>query len=179
MAVTYESLRAMWPRSGGTENFGMTSLARRVEDTLDPLLLNPDYQRGPVWSDDQCARFIGFMAEGGEPPVIFVQRWPASANKPDEVLDGLQRMTACLRFFRNEVPMELTDGTRVYLSDLSEKDQRLLTSSVSGPNLTIQYVQCETRADVLRMYLRLNRGGTIHTDAEIERVRTLLTAETE
>jgi len=35
----------------------------------------------------------------------------------------------------------------------------------------------DTRADRLRLYLRLNRGGTIHTDDEIERVRAMLAAE--
>ncbi len=178
MTVTYQELRAMWPRTGGRENFGMASLARRVADPVDAICLTPDYQRGRAWTDDQCAKFIGFMAEGGEPPVIFVQRWLASRGQPDEVLDGLQRITACLRFLNGEVPMELTDGTRVFLRDMDPNDQRLLVSSVSGPNLTIQYVLYETRADVLKMYLRLNRGGTVHSDAEIERVSALLQAET-
>ena len=34
------------------------------------------------------------------------------------------------------------------------------------------------RAQTLRWYLALNRGGTPHTDAEIERVQDLLAAET-
>jgi hypothetical protein len=177
VSVTYETLRAMWPRTGGTESFGMLSLQRRVNDKTDPLCIDPDYQRGRAWTDDQCARFIGFLAEGGQAPVLWVQRWAYSSGKPDELLDGLQRVTAILRFLNNEVPMELTDGTRMYLRDLSERDQRMITSSVSGPNVTIQYVQYETRAEVLQLYLRLNRGGTVHTEAEIERVRALLAAE--
>jgi hypothetical protein len=178
MGVTYESLRAMWPRTGGTENLTMGQVVRRVADKMDPLDLNPDYQRGRAWSDDQCARFIGFLAEGGQSPVVFVQRWNTMTGKNDEVLDGLQRLTAILRFMNNEVPMELTDGTRVYLRDFSADDQRMLTG-IAGPNVVIQYVLCETRAAVLQMYIRLNRGGTVHTDAEIERVRGLLAAEQE
>lgn len=178
MPVTYAGLRAMWPRTGGTENLTMRSLARRVSDSVDPLCLAPDYQRGRAWTDEQCSRFIGFLAEGGASPVVFVQRWSASSGKQDEVLDGLQRLTAILRFLNHEVPMELTDGTQVYLRDLSINDQKLLTG-IAGPNVIIQYVQCETRADVLRMYIRLNRGGTPHTDAEIDRVRGLLSTESE
>lgn len=173
--VTYESLRAVWPRTVGRENFGMDSLARRVADT-ETLNICPDYQRGRVWSNDQCSRFIGYLAEGGECPALWVQRW-ADASRPDELLDGLQRVTAILRFLANEVPMELTDGTRAYLRDLDQRSQRMLTGTVSGPSLCIQYVQYETRAEVLRQYLRLNRGGTVHSDAEIDRVRNLLAAE--
>lgn len=152
----------------------MSALARRLTSE-DPLVI-PDYQRAAVWSDDQCARFIGFMAEGGSPPPVFVQRWLASSGKPDEILDGLQRITAVVRFLNNEVPMELTDGTRVFLRDMDAESQRLLTRN-AGPNISIRYVLCETRAAVLDLYLRLNRGGTPHTDAEIERVRALRAAE--
>lgn len=175
MTVTYDDLRAMWPRESGREHFSMASLARRAEDA-EMLDARPDYQRGRAWSDDQCSRFIGFLAEGGEAPPLWVQRWPGVTSRPDELVDGLQRATAIGRFLRGEIPMELTDGTRVLLADLSEADQRMLTRS-SGPHMEVRYIQCETRADVLRFYLRLNRGGTPHTDAEIDRVRGLLAAE--
>lgn len=153
----------------------MVSLAKRVA-APEILNISPDYQRGRVWSDDQCSRFIGYLAEGGECPPIWVQRW-ADATIPDEVIDGLQRITAILRFLKNEVPMELTDGTRVYLRDLDADTARILTSN-TGPVVLFQYVQYESRADVLRTYIRLNRGGTPHSDAEIARVQHLLQSET-
>ena len=171
--MTYESLRSLWPRTGGTETLSMQSLRRRVEDPADYLCLTPDYQRGRAWTDDQCARFLGFLAEGGQAPTVFVQRWPAHTTQPDEVVDGLQRLTAILRFLRGEVPLETTEGAQVFLREFAEGDQRRLIG-FSGPTIVVQYVLCPTRADVLRLYLRLNRGGTPHTDAEIERVRALL-----
>ena len=174
MTVTYHTLRAKWPRNGGTETLSMSSLVRRLTDE-DPLIV-PDYQRAAVWTDDQCAKFIGFLAEGGEAPSVYVQRWPLSQNKPDEILDGLQRITAVRRFLANEVPMELTDGTRVYLRDLDAESQRLLQRN-AGPTIRLQYVLYETRADVLDMYIRLNRGGTPHTDDEISRVKALRAQE--
>lgn len=174
MTVTYESLRAKWPRTGGRENLGMRSLVKRLTGE-DPLTV-PDYQRGRVWTDDQCARFIGFLVEGGEAPPVYVQRWPLRTSKADEILDGLQRITAVQRFLANNVPMELTDGTRLFLCDLPENDQRLLTGN-AGPTIVLQYVLYETRADVLDMYLRLNRGGTPHAESEIDRVRAFRAAE--
>lgn len=148
----------------------MASLARRMTD-VDPIII-PDYQRKHVWTNVQSSRFIGFLAEGGTVPPLFVQRWKDSLI-PDELLDGLQRVTAIQAFVAGKIPMELSDGTQVFLSDLSPQDRKLLTGH-AGPMLSIQYIQCETRVAVLQMYLRLNRGGTAHTDAEIAHVENLL-----
>lgn len=175
--LTYDDLRAQWPRPAGEESLSMRSLKARVEDPADPLNLHPDYQRSRAWTDDQCAKFIGFLLEGGTAPPLWVQRWKYDTGLPDEMLDGLQRATAVLRFLNNEVPFETIGGVRMYLRDMSERDQRLICSHAGGPTLTVRYVQYENRADVLRFYLRLNRGGTPHSDAEIERVQELLRAE--
>lgn len=172
--VTYQSLRDMHPRSGGEESLSIRGVMRRFYESKDDVVnMHPDYQRASVWTDDQCSNFIGFIAEGGQSPLVWIQRWP---NYDDELVDGLQRVTALRRFYLGEVPMELTDGTRVYLRDFSEADQKMLVGN-GGPVLTIKYVKYENRADVLRFYLRLNRGGTVHSDAEIDRVKALLAGE--
>lgn len=176
--LTYATLRSRRLQPVGTETLWLSSLERRVSEDAGDLRLNlsPAYQRGRVWTDDQAARFVGFLAEGGVAPPIYVQRWPIrwpGKTPPDEVVDGLQRITAVLRFGANEVPMETPRGERAYLRDFSESDQRVLRSQ-SGLILTLQLVSCDTIAQVLALYIRLNRGGTPHTDAEIERVRDML-----
>lgn len=183
MKPTYNDLRALRPNCGGEESLTIRGIVRRFfaapEDTMDPfdiVNMNPDYQRGSVWTDDQCSRFIGFLAEGGTAPPVWIQRWP-DYLKPDELLDGLQRITAIRRFSLNEVPMELTDGTKMFLQDFSEADQKMWVGN-AGMLLSLKYVKYETRADVLRFYIRLNRGGTVHEDSEIDRVRELLSKET-
>ena len=144
------------------------------------LNINPDYQRGRVWTDEQASRFVGYLAEGGEAPPLFIQRWRCTSVRttpPDELVDGLQRVTALLRFGANEIPMETSAGERAYLRDFSDDDQRIWHGP-AGLKLTGQYVECRTRAEVLALYIRLNRGGTPHSDVEIERVRDLLRRET-
>lgn len=171
--LTYADLRARRLQPTGTETFFLGSLQRRVSSGDRSLSLNicPDYQRGRVWTDEQASRFVGYLAEGGEAPMLFIQRWPD--GRPDELVDGLQRVTALLRFGANEIPMETPAGERAYLRDFSDDDKRIWYSP-AGFKLTAQYVQCHTRAEVLALYIRLNRGGTPHTDDEIERVRTML-----
>lgn len=177
MPLTYAILRSRHLRPVGTETMFLSALERRVSGgPLNlPLNLTPEYQRGRVWTDDQASRFVGFLAEGGEAPPVFIQRW-RDTRIDDEVVDGLQRLTAVLRFGSGEIPMETSAGERAYLREFTEEDQRILR----GPaeiRLTIQYVMCDTRAQVLELYIRLNRGGTPHTESEIERVREMLDAE--
>lgn len=123
--VTFDFLRSQCPLSAGCENLSMRGAVQRLS-TDDALFLTiPDYQRSVVWTDHQCALFIGFIAEGGKAPPIFVQRWDARLNLPDEIIDGLQRLTAIRRFMANEVPMELADGRQAYLRDFSEDGSAL------------------------------------------------------
>lgn len=164
---------------GGRETLIMRSLVARVEATkfpdgageFEPLNLDPDYQRGHVWTDEQAARFVGHLIEGGATPMLIVNRDP-TYNRHDEVVDGKQRITACYRWYKGEIPAELTDGRLVYRRDLDETGQRYITG-MTGAVQEIGYVQLD-RAGILRLYLRLNRGGTVHTDEEIARVRALL-----
>lgn len=179
--LTYAILRTRRPTPVGTETMWVESLLFRTSQEAGDLRLNltPDYQRGRVWTDQQASRFVGFLAEGGEAPTIIVQRWPScrrGAQPLDEVVDGLQRLTAVLRFARGEIPLETMDGEIAYLRDFSPEDQRYLIGT-AGLKITLQMVQLATRAEVLALYLRLNRGGTPHSESEIERVRALLDAE--
>ena len=141
--------------------------------------LNPDYQRGHVWTDEQGEKFVGHMLEGGQVPLIFVQRYDSQKNAPKgvdystlpiEVIDGQQRLQAICRFMRGKIAAELSDGRRLWYKDFHEVEQRML------PNIKVAYVDVD-RATKLRFYLRLNRGGTVHTDAEIQHVRDLLAQE--
>lgn len=151
-------------------------LYQRMKGEVDGFNLNldPDYQRGHVWTDAQAEAFIGHLIEGGSvPPIIINSCWQDGGV--DEVLDGKQRITAVIRWFDGEIKAELTDGRRLAFTDLDAEAQRYM-SAMTGPRFDLNYVNLD-RAGVLRLYLRLNRGGTVHTDAEINRVRELLVAE--
>jgi hypothetical protein len=175
---TYREIRQSIQRSEGEESFLPQFLRSKIDGTGGsiPINLDPDYQRGHVWTREQAAAFVGHKLEGGESPTLTVQRWQDS-TRPDEMVDGKQRFTAVLGFVEGRIPALLSDGNYYYLSDWSPEDQPLVMRSLNLV-LRVRYVSCPTRADVLRLYLKLNRGGSVHTDEEIARVRALLTAET-
>lgn len=149
-----------------TCDYPLAFLAQVIRRPEDPWQLDPDYQRDHVWTDRQRVLFMGHLLENGRMPLIFLQD-----GAPYEVIDGKQRLTACLKFLDGEIPAELSDGRLLWWKDFNEIDRRC------APEVKCAIVRLPDRAAVLRFYLKLNRGGTVHTDAEIERVRQLLAAE--
>lgn len=170
-SLSWHILRDRWPRTHGNENCGIKSVYERV--TNSEFNLTPEYQRSYIWTDRQASLFVGFLMEGGTPPSVWIQRW-ADTNIPDEILDGVQRLNSLCRFYKNEIPMITADNEIAYLQDFEERDRSRLVSTAAGPNISIQYVSFDTKKEVIEMYLRLNRGGTPHSEEEIERVRNLL-----
>jgi hypothetical protein len=82
------------------------------------------------------------------------------------LVDGLQRITAVLMFLHNEIP-----AFGVYRK---EWEGRL---SMTGPDFIFVVNDLPTREKVLKWYLNMNSGGTVHTEAELDKVRELLREE--
>lgn len=141
------------------------------EPSVPALVLDPEYQRGHVWTEEQQRRFAGHVIEGGAVPPIIVRR-DRTYQLPDEVVDGKQRLTALYRWLKDEIPAELRDGTLLWIHDLDPEAKRFITG-IGGPHLSFRYGYW-TQREVLDLYIKLNRGGTVHTDAEIDRVRQML-----
>jgi len=153
-----------------TVDYPLQYLAGVIRRPDDPWNLDSDYQRGHVWTDRQAEQFMGHLLENGRTPLIFLwEQW----EFPFEVIDGKQRLTACLRFLDGEIGAELSDGRRIFWRDFDEVDRRCV------PSITCARVRLKNRAEVMRFYIKLNRGGSVHTDAEIDRVKALLAAEEE
>ena len=138
------------------------------------LLLEPDFQRGHVWTDEQRVKFIEhLLREGVSGRDIFFNcaSWNVKATEeqdkePMVLVDGLQRLTACIGYVNNEVPAfgcfckEYTDRLRAMTGSLKFHVNNLLS-----------------RKEVLEWYLDLNSGGVVHSQEELERVRKLLEQE--
>jgi HNH endonuclease len=91
-------------------------------------------------------------------------------DMPSEVIDGKQRLTAIWRWMKDQIPAELSDGTMIWYHDTNEVDRRGLDSLITYTDIS--------RVERLRFYLKINRGGTVHSEAEIGKVREMLAAET-
>ena len=133
------------------------------------LQLNPNFQRGHVWTEEQQVAWLEFFLRGGKTSrIIYFNKpsWNRSVpeGEYDEYVcvDGLQRLTAIQRFVNNEIKVfgsyynEYTDSMRMIHS------------------IKININDLKSEKEVLQWYVDMNSGGTPHTYEEIERVREMI-----
>lgn len=138
------------------------------------LELDPDFQRGHVWTPEQQQLFLenvlrGVVSSSGFLVQFNCPNWDTDEFVGDlpagvQCIDGLQRITAVQDFLAGKVqPFGLT------VDDLAGS-----SFSVRGRYRFRVAIHTFTwRADLLQHYLDLNTGGTPHSPEEIERVRVL------
>jgi len=133
------------------------------------LQLNPDFQRGHVWTEEQQIAYVEHLLRGGESArVVYFNHpgWMTNWKGDFVCVDGLQRITACLKFLRNEIKV----FGKYYEKDFEDRIPFNIGLKINVNNL-------QTRKEVLKWYLEMNSGGTIHTDKELDKVRKLLEKE--
>lgn len=149
-------------------------LARFAED-YGHVDLDPDFQRGHVWTADQQRHFIenvlrGVVASSGFLIQFNCPNWESDDYRGDlplgmQCVDGLQRITAVREFLADRVrPFGLG------IDDLAGSS----FSVKSRYRFRVAIHNFRTRADLLQHYLDLNAGGTPHSPDEIKRVQGLL-----
>ena len=98
-------------------DFSIVDVVKRIEeyekDDYYKLKMNPDFQRGHVWTEEQQISYIEEFLKGGckQARVIYLN-FPMWNNCKDRTndkyedfvcVDGLQRYTAFKRFVNNEI----------------------------------------------------------------------------
>jgi hypothetical protein len=140
----------------------ITSLQEDFGSKLD---LDPVFQRQHVWSREQQTKYVEFMLRGGRSGrdiLCNCAGWMGTFKGPYVLVDGKQRVNAALLFLEDRVP-----AFGSFYSEFADK----LPFDVQFN----WYVNdLATQAEVLQWYLDFNSGGTVHTEAELDRVRSLL-----
>lgn len=130
------------------------------------LVLNPDFQRGHIWSEEQQIAFIEYWLMGGKIGTIYLNAptWPSVYPDGNYVcVDGLQRITAFMRFYNNEIK-----AFGHYYNEFEDRPENWIKININN---------LKTRKEVLKWYIEMNSGGTPHSKEEIERVKKLLDKE--
>ena len=141
-------------------NYTLVSLVKFINEEIEEagLQLNPEFQRGHVWTENQQT--------SGNTIYLNNPFWK-DGKIPDigkyVCVDGLQRITAAQRFINNEI--------RVFGSYYKEFEDRIPFGDVT---MTLNVNDLKTEKEVLQWYIDMNAGGTPHTSAEIERVRKMI-----
>jgi len=145
---------------------------KHVQPTLDSwskregeLDLDPEFQRGHVWTEAQQIAFVEFVLKGGVGSLEIKFNhpgWNKDYKGTMQLVDGKQRLTAVLRFMNNEIQ---AFGT--YLKDFTGY-------LPSHAELLFLVNDLQTEAEVLQWYLEINAGGTPHTEEELNKVHQML-----
>lgn len=133
------------------------------------LILNPEFQRGHVWTEEQQEKYIEYVLRGGTSgKELFFNKpsWHCKAKTEYDdfvCVDGLQRITAIMKFQSNDLKV-----FGLYYNEF-EGDPREVTTRISIRINDLQYER-----DVLQWYIEMNEGGTPHTKEEIQKVKDMV-----
>lgn len=155
---------------------GWVDLEQHIARSIaaDQLDLEPDFQRAHVWTRNQQIAYVEYQLMGGEVGrnlTFNCRGWQTSLNEDDygpyQIVDGKQRLAAVRAFMGDKLPAfgHLRSEYTGHLRLFHGFKWRICT--------------LETRAEVLRLYLNINAGGTPHTKAELHKVSLLLKREQE
>lgn len=135
--------------------------------------LEPEFQRGYVWTQQQKEKYVEYILRGGTHGRDILFNYPSwskeiSPLEKDPILnrmvivDGKQRLSAVMDF--------LNDKLEVFGATFSQFEGTLRCTHY----LNFHVNELTTRKDILEWYLQTNDGGTIHTKEELDKVRELL-----
>ena len=133
------------------------------------LVLDPDFQRAHVWTEQQQIRYVEYVLRNGHSSrdlSFNSPGWMGHKICPVTLVDGKQRLQAVRLFLADKIP--------AFGYCYKEYEDKLPIMECSFRFLINNLPD---RASVLRWYIDINAGGIAHTGEEIEKVRQLLEAE--
>lgn len=125
--------------------------------------MNPWFQRGHVWTEQQQIAYMEYFLSGGvSGRTIYFNHpgWRSDYTGQMVLMDGLQRLTTVIKFINDEL--------EVFGQTCTEFGGTLLCPN----SLLFNVNDLRTEKDIVKWYLGMNSGGTIHSPEEIERVRS-------
>ncbi|MBD3353626.1 MAG: DUF262 domain-containing protein, partial [Candidatus Lokiarchaeota archaeon] len=131
-------------------NIGLGGITEAIEQyNID---LNPKYQRGHVWTEDQESKFVGAILENSRAISPFWFNWLSIDHhrSHSEVVDGKQRIKSCIRWINGDIKAECPCGQSVHIDQLDVTDHRNIKINVV---MDWNFVELDD-IEVMKFYLR-------------------------
>jgi hypothetical protein len=138
------------------------------EHKKEALLLDPKYQRNPIWSIGQKCFLIDSLISGSPIPQVFIniQTRGSGANRKTiyEVVDGQQRLRAILEFMGDEYALIKTTAksypvSNVYAPHIGKRYSELpsnLQDAIWNYPLAVQELRGWSDQEIRSLFRRLN-----------------------
>lgn len=153
------------------------------------LTLDPPYQRGNVWTNDQKVSLIYSWLTGTPIPAVVMNDrrgagWRSADRAMYAVIDGKQRIQTAIDWFAGKLAIpaswlpashvsrthEIYDGPYVTFNDLTDAGQRT-TENFTLPCAEGQLPSLRAEAE---LFLLVNGGGTPQTETDLQRATRLI-----
>lgn len=134
----------------------------RVLDRWDStygLNLDPEYQRGYVWTLDQQIKYMEYIIRGGSSGKDLYFNcvdWMGDSMNPIELVDGKQRIKTVQDFYAGLVPV--FGKTILDYPDRPDYRNTFLVHMGILP----------TQEEIVKWYIGMNTGGSAHTDEDLK-----------
>jgi hypothetical protein len=169
MLAAYPSIAAIpkFPRTNHTPTWTWNDIKYSFFNKDILINTSPDYQRGFVWSQEQKERFIEYKLQGGLGGNILYWNYPNQDNdignsdwhNTIELVDGKQRLNAVLDFLDNKV--------MAFGKYLFQYDDYKISMKRQTYYFEFHINNLPTKKEVVKWYLGLNNGGSIHTEEDL------------
>jgi hypothetical protein len=123
----------------------------------DALVMRPPYQRNPVWTTKQKAALIDTILNGYPIPELYMQDVTSEGRAEHIVVDGQQRVRACLEFVDGLFSLDETISAswgELTFEELGDEDQRVVLNYPLVFRILPQLPEEEIRA----IFKRLNQN---------------------
>jgi len=137
------------------------------------LNLDPDFQRGHVWTKGMRVKYVEFVLRGGKSNPIYFNHegWMSDFRGEFVLVDGKQRLTSLLMFLNNEFPVFKEKDTEDNIGFYA-KEFECFNNSV-----TFIINKLPDKKSVLKWYLQMNEANIAHSDEELNKVREMIKKE--
>jgi len=136
-------------------------------DELNQLEMRPPFQRNPVWTDRQKGFLMDTMLNGYPIPEIYMQDIiNEKGEKIYTVVDGQQRITACLDFIYGKFSIDAKDSPSfgdLTFDDLNGDQKKLIYSY----QFVIRVLPAISDLEIREIFQRLNRNNVALNPQEL------------
>lgn len=132
----------------------------------DELVLQPPFQRNPVWQEKQKAALIDTILRGYPIPELYLQtNVDSSGDEKHIVVDGQQRIRACIEFLSNDFPLGEEAGTssNKTFEELSDPERR----QIFEYKFVVRELPALSEPEIRDIFGRLNRNNVALNPQEL------------
>jgi len=138
-----------------------TQKIEELYNIKDDILLNPAWQRGPVWSQQKQSLLIDSILRGYDIPMIYMRNTPSGSPYDFEVVDGQQRLRAIWAFIDGDYALSpnIEDVNKHKIagkvfSDLSPAHK----GKINKFPVVVAYVSDAREPEISRLFSRMQMG---------------------